>query len=144
MAWWITLLVVVQIVCALSIIILVLLQHGKGADMGASFGGGASGSLFGATGSANFLSRSTAVCAATFFACTLVLALLSHGRAGQPRESSSVLDRPAAASAPASGAESGAIPAIPSAIPPAATTAIPAPSVPASQAAPASAASAAK
>ena len=74
MAWWITLLVIVQIVCALSIIILVLLQHGKGADMGAAFGGGASGSLFGATGSANFLSRSTAVLATVFFLATIGLA----------------------------------------------------------------------
>ena len=74
MAWWTTVLVVVQIVCALSIIILVLLQHGKGADMGAAFGGGASGSLFGATGSANFLSRSTAVLATVFFLATIGLA----------------------------------------------------------------------
>lgn len=74
MAWWVTLLVVVQIVCALAIIILVLLQHGKGADMGAAFGGGASGSLFGATGSANFLSRSTGVLATVFFLATIGLA----------------------------------------------------------------------
>ena len=63
-----------QILTALVMIGLVLIQHGKGADMGASFGSGASGSLFGATGSANFLSRSTAVCAAVFFVCTLALA----------------------------------------------------------------------
>ena len=57
----ITVAVVLQVISAVAIIVLVLLQHGKGADMGAAFGGGASGSLFGATGSANFLSRSTAV-----------------------------------------------------------------------------------
>jgi preprotein translocase subunit SecG len=74
MAWWTTLLVVVQIICALAIIILVLLQHGKGADMGAAFGGGASGSLFGATGSANFLSRATAALATVFFLATIGLA----------------------------------------------------------------------
>ena len=74
MAWWTTVLVIVQIVCALAIIILVLLQHGKGADMGAAFGGGASGSLFGATGSANFLSRMTAVLATVFFLATIGLA----------------------------------------------------------------------
>lgn len=74
MAWWITLLVVVQLISALAIIILVLLQHGKGADMGAAFGGGASGSLFGATGSANFLSRSTAIIATVFFIATIGLA----------------------------------------------------------------------
>jgi len=74
MSWVVTLLIVVQVICAAAIIILVLLQHGKGADMGAAFGGGASGSLFGASGSANFLSRSTAVIAAIFFAVTIGLA----------------------------------------------------------------------
>ncbi|MFY8088075.1 MAG: preprotein translocase subunit SecG, partial [Rubrivivax sp.] len=69
-----TLLIVVQILAALVIIGLVLVQHGKGADMGASFGSGSSGSLFGATGSANFLSRSTAVAATVFFLATLGLA----------------------------------------------------------------------
>jgi len=95
-----------QIVTALVMIGLVLIQHGKGADMGASFGSGASGSLFGATGSANFLSRSTAVCAAVFFVCTLYLAYNANDR---PKTTAgSVLDRPAAtASAPVS-ASSGA------------------------------------
>ena len=117
-----------QIMTALTMIGLVLLQHGKGADMGASFGSGASGSLFGATGSANFLSRSTAVCATVFFICTLALAFLSAGnkvRSG----GDTVLDRPsvpasAAASAPSvvipgatipGGAASAAIPAAPEA-----------------------------
>ncbi len=99
-----------QILAALVMIGLVLVQHGKGADMGASFGSGASGSLFGATGSANFLSRSTAVCAAVFFACTLSLAYFSNDRA-RPA-TGSVLDRPAAsgpaASAPASAPPTGA------------------------------------
>jgi preprotein translocase subunit SecG len=95
-----------QIVTALVMIGLVLIQHGKGADMGASFGSGASGSLFGATGSANFLSRSTAVCAAVFFVCTLYLAYNANDR---PKATAgSVLDRPSAtASAPVS-ASSGA------------------------------------
>ena len=74
MAWLTTLLIVVQVIAALAVIVLVLLQHGKGADMGAAFGGGASGSLFGATGSANFLSRSTGVVATVFFLATLGLA----------------------------------------------------------------------
>jgi preprotein translocase subunit SecG len=74
MTWLTTLLIVVQVLSAIAIIVLVLLQHGKGADMGAAFGGGASGSLFGATGSANFLSRSTAVVATVFFIATLGLA----------------------------------------------------------------------
>ncbi len=74
MNWLTTLLIVVQVLSALAVIVLVLIQHGKGADMGAAFGGGASGSLFGATGSANFLSRSTAVVATVFFIATLGLA----------------------------------------------------------------------
>ena len=103
-----------QIIAALVMIGLVLIQHGKGADMGASFGSGASGSLFGATGSANFLSRSTAACAAVFFICTLSLAYTANDR---PRASTgSVLDRPtdAASAAPvapvASSSGAGAIP----------------------------------
>jgi preprotein translocase subunit SecG len=71
-----TLIIVVQLLSALGVIGLVLLQHGKGADMGAAFGSGASGSLFGATGSANFLSRTTAVLAAVFFITTLTLTYL--------------------------------------------------------------------
>ncbi|SHN27109.1 preprotein translocase subunit SecG [Rhizobacter sp. OV335] len=107
--------VAIQMLAALIMIGLVLVQHGKGADMGASFGSGSSGSLFGATGSANFLSRSTAVCAAVFFVCTLTLAYFSHERAIGAAQSgtSTILDRAPglAASAPvggASGAASGA------------------------------------
>jgi len=74
MGFWTNVLIIVHVVVALGIIGLVLLQHGKGADMGSGFGGGASGSLFGATGSANFLSRATAVLAAIFFALSLALA----------------------------------------------------------------------
>ena len=97
------LLVGVQMLAALAMIGLILIQHGKGADMGASFGSGASGSLFGATGSANFLSRTTAVLAAVFFACTLLLAYFSHAR---PAGGGSLLERAAvgAPAAPASGA----------------------------------------
>src|SRR5262249_32242131 len=69
-----TVLIVCHVLVALAIIGLVLLQHGKGADMGSGFGGGASGSLFGATGSANFLSRTPAVLAALFFILSLALA----------------------------------------------------------------------
>ena len=67
--------IVVQILSAVAVIILVLLQHGKGADLGAAFGSGASGSIFGASGSANFLSRSTAVAATLFFLATIALTL---------------------------------------------------------------------
>src|SRR6202011_1594852 len=73
---WETLLLGLHVVVAAALIGFVLLQHGKGADMGAAFGSGASGSLFGATGSANFLSRTTAVLAAVFFISTLTLTYL--------------------------------------------------------------------
>jgi protein translocase SecG subunit len=69
-----TVLVALQMLSALVMIGLILVQHGKGADMGAAFGSGSSGSLFGASGSANFMSRATAVLAAVFFVCTLALA----------------------------------------------------------------------
>jgi preprotein translocase subunit SecG len=76
---------VVHVLVAVAVIGLVLMQHGKGADMGAAFGSGASGSLFGATGSANFLSRTTAVLATAFFLTSLGLAWFSstHQRAGE-------------------------------------------------------------
>ena len=77
MSTWLNVLTVVHVLMALAIIGLVLLQHGKGADMGSGFGGGASGSLFGATGSANFLSRTTAVLATLFFLLSLALAYVA-------------------------------------------------------------------
>ncbi|MGB7180529.1 MAG: preprotein translocase subunit SecG [Burkholderiaceae bacterium] len=80
MAWLSNLMQLVQVLAALGVILLVLLQHGKGADMGAAFGGGSSGSLFGATGSANFLSRLTAGLAVLFFVSTLGLAYVSNLR----------------------------------------------------------------
>ena len=84
MSTWTSVVVVIHVVVALAIIGLVLLQHGKGADMGSGFGGGASSSLFGATGSANFLSRTTAVLAAVFFALSLLLAYLATNREVAP------------------------------------------------------------
>ena len=108
---WMTLILAVQLMSALAMIGLVLIQHGKGADMGASFGSGASGSLFGATGSANFLSRATAVCATVFFVCTLGLTYLGSSSAAKREGGTSVLDRPAAAaSAPTTGVIPGAAP----------------------------------
>lgn len=74
-----TLIWIIDLVSAVTIIVLVLMQHGKGADMGAAFGGGASGSLFGASGSANFLSRTTAIAAVVFFSASLGLVFLSGG-----------------------------------------------------------------
>ena len=72
---------ILHAVAALGVIVLVLLQQGKGADMGAAFGSGSAGSLFGASGSANFLSRTTAVLAAIFFATSLGLTYLSSHKA---------------------------------------------------------------
>ena len=98
----ITVILAVQMLSALTMIGLILVQHGKGADMGAAFGSGGSGSLFGATGGANFLSRTTAVLAAVFFVTTLMLAYLGNLR---PASSGSVLEGAALvapAAAPAS------------------------------------------
>ena len=122
------LVVLLQVISALAIIILVLLQHGKGADMGAAFGSGASGSLFGATGSSNFMSKSTGVAAAIFFTSTLVLANFASQR--DNAVSGGIMER---AAAPVTG---------PAAIPGAAPTA-PAPAVLAPAPAPAPAPTAA-
>ncbi|HEU4459685.1 MAG TPA: preprotein translocase subunit SecG [Methylibium sp.] len=111
MEWMLTIVAAVQLLSALAMIGLVLIQHGKGADMGASFGSGASGSLFGATGSANFLSRSTGVLAAVFFACTLALAYFGNLRGGAAP--SSVLERAAPAQPAASAPASAQIPGVP-------------------------------
>ncbi|WP_226416892.1 preprotein translocase subunit SecG [Dechloromonas denitrificans] len=88
MNWLFSVVLTVHILVALAIIGLVLMQHGKGADMGAAFGSGASGSLFGATGSANFLSRTTGVLAAVFFATSLTLAYVASN---QPKTTGSVM-----------------------------------------------------
>ena len=124
-----TIVLAVQMLTALGMIGLILVQHGKGADMGAAFGSGGSGSLFGASGSANFLSRTTGVLAAVFFACTLLLAYFGNA---QPRTGSSVLEGAAvtapvpavaasgaaqipATSVPASGSAAAAAPPAPAA-----------------------------
>jgi preprotein translocase subunit SecG len=86
---WTTIVIALHVLIALGIIGLVLLQHGKGADMGSGFGGGSSGSLFGATGSANFLSRATAVLATLFFISSLGLAYLATNK---PKIGGGVLD----------------------------------------------------
>ena len=97
MEMWTNIIIGAHVLIALVIIGLVLLQHGKGADMGSGFGGGSSGSLFGATGSANFLSRATAVLATVFFLTSLGLAYLATNK---PSTGGGVLD--AAKSQPAS------------------------------------------
>ncbi len=128
-------LVGVQMLTALAMIGLILVQHGKGADMGAAFGSGSAGSLFGASGSANFLSRTTAVLAVVFFACTLLLAYFGHSR---PVGGGSLLERAAVGApaptpaptpaAPGSAAEipSGSAPAAPATSAPNAAPAAPA------------------
>lgn len=105
MNWLFSLVLTVHILAALGIIGLVLMQHGKGADMGAAFGSGASGSLFGASGSANFLSRTTAVLAAVFFVTSLTLA---YAASTKPKTAGSVMQdavksQTAPAPAPAGG-----------------------------------------
>ena len=99
----------VHVLAGLGVIGLVLMQHGKGADMGAAFGSGASGSLFGASGSANFLSRTTAVLAAAFFVTSLSLSYL----AGKQPVESSVMDGavPVEAAPAVPASSSGASPA---------------------------------
>jgi preprotein translocase subunit SecG len=116
------LVVVVQVISALVIIALVLMQHGKGADMGAAFGSGASGSLFGATGSSNFMSKSTGFAAAVFFISTLVLANFASQRAGTSSEG---LMEKNAATAPAPVAAPVPVPVPAPAAPAAATPVAP-------------------
>ena len=98
----------VQMLAALGMIGLVLVQHGKGADMGAAFGSGASGSLFGTTGSSNFLSKSTAAAAVVFFICTLALVYISNQRISGASASGGVMDKLPAASAVVSTPKSNA------------------------------------
>ena len=118
------LVIIVQVISAIAIIGLVLLQHGKGADMGAAFGSGASGSLFGATGSSNFMSKSTGVAAAIFFAATLALSYITTHQTNNV--SGGVMDKLPAAGAPAPVApvSTNAIPAT-SATPAAAAASVP-------------------
>ena len=139
MGVWTNVLIVLHVMVALAIIGLVLLQHGKGADMGSGFGGGASSSLFGATGSANFLSRSTAVLASLFFILSLTLAYLATNRGGeqpaggvldtvrQQQQPANDVPRPQGAAPSTPGAQPQAPAAQPQAEKPAAEAAKPAP-----------------
>ena len=106
MSFVVTLILTVQMISAVAMVGLILVQHGKGADMGAAFGSGGSGSLFGASGSANFLSRTTGVLATVFFVCTLALAYFGNLR---PASTGSVLENAAApVTAPAAPASENA------------------------------------
>ena len=100
---------ILHVLTACAVIGFVLLQHGKGADMGAAFGSGASGSLFGSTGSANFLSRTTAVLAAVFFITSLSLAYIASTK---PKTTGSVMQdtvksQPVSVPAPAGSDKAG-------------------------------------
>jgi preprotein translocase subunit SecG len=108
-----TIILTVQMLSAISMIGLILVQHGKGADMGAAFGSGGSGSLFGASGSANFLSRTTAVLATVFFVCTLALAYFGNLR--QPTTGSVLEGAAVVAPAPSEVPTTSSIPAFGSA-----------------------------
>ena len=129
MSFWTNIIIVCHVLVALAIIGLVLLQHGKGADMGSGFGGGASGSLFGASGSANFLSRATAGLATIFFILSLTLAYMATNR---PREGGSVVDRASSPQQSAPAAPKSEKKEVPGTVAPAA------PAAPATPAAPAS------
>jgi preprotein translocase subunit SecG len=108
MNWLQTIAVVLHVLLAIGIIGLVLLQRGKGADAGAGFGAGASGTVFGARGSGSFLSRTTAILATLFFMTSLGLSFLFSRGGDAP---SSVVDQvPAIPAAPAGGANLPAIP----------------------------------
>ncbi len=115
-----TLVLILHLLVAVAICGFVLLQHGKGADMGAAFGSGASGSLFGAVGSANFLSRTTAVLAAVFFVSSLGLTWFASTR-GAPSGlmQQGVMEKPAP--------KASDVPVAPGSLPNAAPGAVPAP-----------------
>lgn len=125
-------LIAVQVLSAITIIVLVLLQQGKGADMGSSFGGGSAGSLFGSAGSANFFSRLTKWVAVVFFASTLGLAFVGaggHVKQEAPTDSGSVMEGFSSSPSASPSTEGSAIPttegsAIPS-VAPTAESAIP-------------------
>lgn len=128
MQWLSPVLLAIQVISSLSIIVLVLLQQGKGADMGSSFGGGSAGSLFGATGAANFLSRTTKWAAIIFFVSTAGLAYVAHHPAGKSILEGGIMQ--GFTNSPAPATPSGS--AVPSA--PGAASSVPAPAVPAAPA----------
>lgn len=109
-----TVLIVVHLFLAIGLVGLVLIQHGKGADMGAAFGSGASASVFGSAGAGNFLSRATGVLAALFFVTSLALAYFAM-QAGEAESVMSEEVAPAAVEQPAAPAEDAELPAIPEA-----------------------------
>ncbi len=111
--WFKTLLIVLQVISALAVILLVLLQQGKGADMGAAFGSGSSGSLFGASGSANFLSHTTAIFAAVFFLSTLGITWLGNKKEVSPGVLTGTVAPVVTPAAPAAPVQDPTKPAVP-------------------------------
>jgi preprotein translocase subunit SecG len=116
-----TILLVIQIITSFTIIVLVLLQQGKGADMGSAFGSGSAGSLFGATGAANFLSRATKWAAVIFFLTTMALAYVANS--GNQRDDTGIMDTfqpgqvvptvPGAVPVPGEEASQSSVPGVP-------------------------------
>ncbi|WP_368642212.1 preprotein translocase subunit SecG [Castellaniella ginsengisoli] len=123
MQWLSSILQTLQVISSILVIVLVLLQQGKGADMGAAFGSGSAGSVFGSAGAANFLSRATKWAAIVFFVTTGGLAWVAHHPSGSPIESGIMQGftapaketAPAGAAVPDVGAAVPAVPAAPSA-----------------------------
>ncbi|MFN0040422.1 MAG: preprotein translocase subunit SecG [Burkholderiales bacterium] len=112
-----TFILIIHVLTALGVIGLVLLQHGKGADMGAAFGSGSAGSLFGSSGSANFLSRTTGILAAVFFMTSLGLTVLSSHKgttegvmSTHQEELKAADEKPAAPAAPTGDSKAGEVP----------------------------------
>ena len=108
-----TLIWIFHILFAISLVVLVLLQHGKGADMGAAFGSGASGSLFGASGSANFMSRTTAVLATLFFLTSIALTYFSLGQRHSQGIMGKIPTAPAQTQSVPAPAPAAPVPAVP-------------------------------
>ncbi|OWT56736.1 preprotein translocase subunit SecG [Candidimonas nitroreducens] len=118
MQWLSPLLLTIQVVSSLAIIVLVLLQQGKGAEMGSAFGSGSAGSLFGASGAANFLSRTTKWAAIIFFASTGGLAYIAHHPSTSPLDAGVMKGfKQEAPAAPAPSATGSAVPSVPSSAP---------------------------
>ena len=140
MQWLSSFLLAVQVLASISVIVLVLLQQGKGADMGSSFGGGSAGSLFGAAGAANFLSRATRWAAIVFFAATIGLAYNAHNTGNSILDGGLMQDYQSGSSEPVP-ANGSAVPQAPAAtgseVP--AATGSDVPAAPAPEAAPAAA-----
>jgi preprotein translocase subunit SecG len=112
-----TFLVVVQVLVAVGLVALVMVQHGKGADAGAAFGSGASGTVFGARGSANFLTRSTAWLATIFFGVSLALAYLVNAKSAGGSVTDALTEAPAATAQPGLPAQAAPVPEAPVAQP---------------------------